>query len=355
VDVFATRQVSAGDVNFLDLRIDVSDTGIGIAPEFQKQIFEAFKQQDEQDSRKYGGTGLGLAITKRLVEMMNGEIKLKSEPGKGSTFSIKIPNVSTGLLKHTLTVQKAGERSKIRFRDLKVMVADDVDTNRELLMGIVKGENITYIEAANGIEAIDLVKQKHPDVILLDLSMPKASGFAVAEFVKNNARYRKIPIIAVSATRIVPEEKERAEYLDAFLAKPISVRELTQKMAEFLPEKVISPENRESEQIVHHEEVNVEHFLNPEKVHDTNMHTQLNELAEELNVVRESSSFNAMKSYAGKVETFSQTYGLEKLHILASEIVHASKNFDIEMMMEHLAKLSEVYKGILTKIEKGNE
>jgi PAS domain S-box-containing protein len=355
IDIFATRQVSAGDINYLDLRIDVADTGIGIAPEFQEQIFDAFKQQDEQDSRKYGGTGLGLAITRRLVELMDGKISLKSKPGKGSTFSIKIPNISTGLLIDPIKKTHISENAKIRFRDISILIADDVETNRELLIGIIKGENLTFIEAGDGIEAMEKIKKNEPDVILLDLSMPKASGFVVAEFVKTTKKYQKIPIIAISATRIVPEEKDRAKYLDVFLPKPIIVKDLVDNLAKYFPDKVLSKTITEPKETNTSDVVDINHFLSPASVDDTQMHALLHELIEELNVVKVSSSFDEIKKYAAKAEKFSQTYGVEKLHVLASEIVTSSNNFDIEMIMEHLAKLAEVYKGIINKIGNGKK
>ncbi len=355
VDIFATKQVSAGDVNYLDLRINVTDTGIGIAPEFQEQIFEAFKQQDEQDSRKYGGTGLGLAISRRWVELMDGEISLKSKPGKGSTFSIKLPNISTGVLIEPIKETQTNEYAKIQFRDLKILIADDVHTNRELLKGIINGENITFIEAADGMETIEKVKQYDPDVLLLDLSMPKASGFAVAEFIKTSKKYHKIPIIAISATRIVPEEQKRAGYLDVFLPKPISVKELLTKLVKYLPEKVLSKTISQPANDSMRDEVDINHFLSPDAVNDIQMHEQIHELVKELKHVKVSSSFDEIKKYASKVEKFSQTHGVEKLHVLASGIVLASKNFDIEMIVEQLTKLEDVYSGIIHKIGKRNE
>ncbi len=127
VSITAENKKIAKKITRIDVIIDVTDTGIGISKDFQKSIFEAFKQQDEQDSRKYGGTGLGLAITQRLVELMEGVIHLKSTPGKGSTFKIIIPRIE--VISKIEFKQFKDEGKNIRFHDTSVLIVDDEKAN----------------------------------------------------------------------------------------------------------------------------------------------------------------------------------------------------------------------------------
>ncbi len=148
----------------ISLQIEVIDTGIGIPAEFQQQIFEAFRQQDDQDTRKYGGTGLGLAITRSLVEMMNGSVDVKSESGSGSIFTVRIPNIEFTESIQSTEKEKKIPATQIYFENAKILVVDDISTNRALMIESIKGNNLTFYEAINGMEAVELVKKEKPDI-----------------------------------------------------------------------------------------------------------------------------------------------------------------------------------------------
>ncbi|MCI0470343.1 MAG: ATP-binding protein, partial [Candidatus Aminicenantes bacterium] len=156
----------------LDVIFSVRDTGSGIPADQLDLIFDAFKQLQRKDSKKIRGTGLGLSITKRLVEMMGGEISVASEFNKGSTFTVKFREVAVAQ-----SVPESGAESKnvtevIDFDRASVLIADDIESNRAVLKGFLSRTAITVIEAENGKEAIDYAHKYKPDLIVMDIRMP---------------------------------------------------------------------------------------------------------------------------------------------------------------------------------------
>ena len=175
------------------VHVTVRDTGIGIAPEHQKSIFEAFKQADSSTTRKYGGTGLGLTISSRLVQMMGGKIWLESTPGEGSTFHF---TARFGLSK-SVSAETLPER-EISLRDLPVLVIDDNTTNRKMLEALLKRWLMLPELAASGREALMALKRTATTgspfpLVLLDAQMPEMDGFSVAERIRENPDSRGPP------------------------------------------------------------------------------------------------------------------------------------------------------------------
>ncbi|MZP29796.1 response regulator [Heliobacterium undosum] len=215
----------------LDLVVTVEDTGIGI-PEGQKQaIFEAFVQQVGQDAR-YGGTGLGLTITRRLVEMMNGQIALTSQLGKGSAFQVTLRDVEVMKVIEASEAQAAVARSDVRFPDRLVLVADDEAANRKLVREFLEPHGIRFIEAASGREVIDLAEKHRPDAIILDMKMPVMDGFAVLQILKVDEELSNIPVIVLTASVLEEEEASvRQSGCAGFLRKPVKKEQMLSEVA----------------------------------------------------------------------------------------------------------------------------
>lgn len=217
----------------IHLIITVEDTGIGIPESQQNIIFESFRQMDGQSSRKYGGTGLGLAITKRLLEMMNGAITIKSKVGEGSTFQLFIRDVAISAKENTDA--GASLSPGILFDKAALLVADDILSNRLLIRELFRNTPITVIEAANGQEAVELSFLHKPAAIIMDIRMPVMDGYEAARIIKGNAETRSIPIVAFTASSIAtPMEKIREYGFDDFLLKPVKVSELFKTMVKHL-------------------------------------------------------------------------------------------------------------------------
>ena len=223
---------------FIDLIIEVTDTGIGISKEMQEEIFNPFVQGQGQDMKKYGGTGLGLAITQRLVQLMNGTIILDSRLKKGSTFKIKIPEVS-----YLRDFEKRSEEiqldpADILFEKATIIVADDVEHNRKYLIDALKKTNITIIEAADGQEAFSLAKKIVPDLIITDIRMPVFDGFELLNKLKSDNTLKHIPVIAYSAS-VMKAQRDRIQEskFTGLLIKPVQVTELYLELMNNLPYK----------------------------------------------------------------------------------------------------------------------
>ena len=226
----------------IDLHFSVSDTGIGIPADQQEKIFAAFEQQEGQNINEYGGTGLGLAITQRLVEMMNGTIDVESEVGAGSSFHIKLRGAEPAP-KDTLVGEDAASLNveTIAFAPAKILIADDVELNRELVIGYLENYGLTLLQAENGQEAIDTCLQNRPDLVLMDIKMPVLDGFTATKRLKANASTREIPVVALTASVMRETEEELTQVCEGFLKKPVSHVELVAELTRFLAHTIAEP------------------------------------------------------------------------------------------------------------------
>jgi signal transduction histidine kinase/ActR/RegA family two-component response regulator len=224
----------------IDLIFSVKDTGIGISAEDRKIIFDAFQQSKGQSTKLYGGTGLGLAITKKLAELMNGELMVDSTVGKGSIFTVKIKEVSISSVEHSIEELKM-ESENIIFKNQKVLVVDDIQSNRLLLNEILSIYGLVVLEAANGKEAINTIKSQNPDIILMDLRMPVMDGYEAIKILKADRMLKNIPVVVLTASAMkISDEDIKKIGSDGYLRKPISRPELLAELKKYLKFKIIS-------------------------------------------------------------------------------------------------------------------
>jgi signal transduction histidine kinase/CheY-like chemotaxis protein len=190
----------------------VSDTGIGMTGEQQGRLFQAFSQAEASTTRRYGGTGLGLAITKHFCEMLGGSIAVKSTHGRGSSFTITLPDRDRAA-RAAPSLPEGAEDAPL------VMIVDDDPNARGLLATTVRREGYRLIEATDGETALALAREWHPDVVTLDVLMPRMDGWAVLTALKSDPELAAIPVIIVTvlADRGIAVSLGAAE----FLTKPI--------------------------------------------------------------------------------------------------------------------------------------
>lgn len=217
------------------LLFEVSDTGIGIGPENVSAIFEQFTQADSSVTRRYGGTGLGLTISRKLVELQQGSISVKSEAGKGSVFSFTIPYSLP--LDNAVSTAGNGTQPALN-RELaagkKVLVVDDDEMNKLLAQHILEGYGMRTEMASNGVEALEKIGAQHYDIILMDLHMPEMGGLEVMERIRE--KNITTPMIAVTGN-VLKGESDRcfAAGMSGYISKPYHEAELMQKITELLP------------------------------------------------------------------------------------------------------------------------
>jgi signal transduction histidine kinase/CheY-like chemotaxis protein len=224
------------------LQFDVVDTGIGILPELQSRLFDAFSQGDASPMRRYGGTGLGLALSKRLVEMLDGAITLTSVPRRGSTFTVTVP---LGELQ-ALAWRDFGksplfaEAPNASLNGCGVLVADDRTEIRYLLRQFLEDAGGEVITAAGGLEAIDDVQKtesanKRIDVVVMDMAMPGLDGFEATRRLRQSGFDR--PIIALTAAATKEDRDKCLEAgCDAYLSKPVDRQALLHLVAQYTGE-----------------------------------------------------------------------------------------------------------------------
>jgi PAS domain S-box-containing protein len=255
---FSVRKlVSKIDSSKVDIIAEVEDTGIGIPADQQESIFDAFQQQSGQSTRKYGGTGLGLSISKRLVEMMGGEISLRSEVGKGSVFSFTMYGISIGAALDDVMVDDDLDAGNIEFGPAKIMIVDDVESNRRIISENFASPNITIVEAEDGHKAVLLASQFMPDVIFMDIRMPVMDGFEAARLIKTKRKTASIKIIALTASvRSEDQNENYKKYFDGYLRKPVSRAELYRELMMFLKYTEIRPKSVMETEIANPEEEN---------------------------------------------------------------------------------------------------
>ncbi len=227
------------------LRFTVSDTGIGIPADKLDIIFENFTQADSSTTRQYGGTGLGLAICKRLVELMNGRIWVRSETGRGSTFFFTAefgvkptssrtvpPSEAVAAYQDAITAP-TGEEGRPALR---ILAAEDCKDNMVLIRCFLKGPIYQVDEAENGKIAFDMFKSRHYDLVLMDVQMPVMDGYAATKAIRQWERENGIapsPILAVTAHALKEDFKKSLDAgCDAHLTKPIQKAKLVSAIAE---------------------------------------------------------------------------------------------------------------------------
>jgi len=220
----------------VDLVITVQDSGKGIAMHDQQRIFDAFAQAKAQKISQYGGTGLGLAISRNMVRLMHGTLAVESEPGQGATFCVTLRQVGIAAIEAvSQQPDRTLEPGTVTFEPATVLIADDIDYNREMLAAYLRPWALTFLFATNGGEALAHAQTHIPDLILLDMKMPDMDGYEASKQLKSAAATKHIPIIAVTASALQQDETTIRQYCDGYLRKPVSQTTLLREMMTFLP------------------------------------------------------------------------------------------------------------------------
>ncbi len=201
----------------------VKDTGIGIPKDKLDIIFNRFRQIQESNTKEYGGAGLGLTISKKIIELLGGEITVSSELNKGSVFSFNIP---LDIIKKEITISNTEVEPEINWSDKTIILAEDEEFNYIVLKDLLEETKINIIRAVNGKQVLDIIeKETKIDLILLDIQMPIMSGYEVCPVIKN--KYNNIPVIAQTAYVMAEDEKRLLELgCNDIITKPIDFDEL---------------------------------------------------------------------------------------------------------------------------------
>ncbi len=224
----------------ISLVIAVDDSGIGIPKEDQATLFEPFHKGSADQARNSGSSGLGLALSQRLVNLMGGTLSLTSTPGRGSTFEIQLPEIAVAANAPQAPTPAIDTRRP--FLSGTVLVVDDVQINCRLIKDLFRTTPLEIIAATNGAEALAILKDSKPDLILMDLKMPIMDGYEATALIKNDPELAAIPVIAMSASVLSFEDKD--SLFDGAISKPFLINALEQEMSRFLKcESSPAPQN----------------------------------------------------------------------------------------------------------------
>jgi PAS domain S-box-containing protein len=333
IKILANKINLSDDPNKIGLSITVEDTGIGIPPDSIDMIFDAFNQVGGQSTREYGGTGLGLTISKRLAKMMNGDITVKSAVGVGSVFEILIRDIKVSNAKAVNVVDYYNEDyNNTIFEESLILIIDDIESNRDLVIEYLSGTNITVIQAENGQQGIEAALKYRPDVILMDIKMPQMDGYEAARLIKKEPSLRGIPIIALTASIMKEEIKQYQQFgFDALIQKPVNRAYLFKKIQLFIGHTMKIVEEK------------AEEALSPEVI--KNIPEILSRINNGLIILwrsaKDSNNINIINEFASKVKEIGEQYSLRILQDYGSNLTAFADNFDVENMNKTLEGFSK--------------
>ncbi|HJW15999.1 MAG TPA: ATP-binding protein [Flavisolibacter sp.] len=339
-------------INETDVRVRmiISDTGIGIAPEKQKYIFERFQQADTEITRRFGGTGLGLAIVKQLVDLQQGHINLKSVLNKGTVFTIeltyKLPDID-----QMYSEALAAEVEPVTLQRIKALIAEDNIMNQQLIAHLLKSWSIDFTIVNNGADAIEELKLNNYSIVLMDIQMPEMDGYTATEKIRRELQ-NDIPIIAMTAHAMTGEKEKCMDLgMNDYVSKPIK---------ETVLYNIIARHAQHVTDIVndHGVQINLE-YLHQLSGNDPDFERQILEqfqmqMPEELNLLKHAIQVKDLDKIRRMAHTMKSTVGYvglsEELTPVLSEIENVEQLADDSILDEHYnfisAKCFEALEGV---------
>ncbi len=299
-----TSSTNDGHTNLI---LEVEDSGIGMDKAQQENMFQAFSQHSDQSNKEYGGTGLGLSIVKSLVELMNGSIALKSQKDVGSTFIVTIKEVEIS----DETVAKLSTRNKeVIFEKATVLIADDIELNRNLIKEYLQKTPLVILEAKDGQEAVDAVKEHEIDLVLMDIRMPNKDGYEATREIKE---FKDLPVMAITASVVSTKEGKENKIFDDFLHKPVKSEVLMDSMCKFLKCEIKDIEYTSNEK---------------QNLKDISI-SEYPKLQELLKRAKSEGDMDLIQEFALEIEKVAKENKSDELKTLSTQISSAVDSFDI--------------------------
>ncbi len=305
----------------VNLILIIEDSGIGIKEENLEYIFDSFEQQQGQN-HKYGGTGLGLAICKKLLSIMNGKISVESKFGEGSKFTIFLEKISVSSVENI--IDKAKNITKeLKFKPSIVLIVDDITDNRKLVHSALKPYGLTIIEAVNGKDALEKLKNIKVDLIFMDIKMPIMDGYEATQIIKNDPQLKKIPIIALTASVMGKDMEKIINYkFDGYLRKPVGIDKLVEEMARFLPHQSLEIKEDNGMQI----------SQNGYKYLESVIETLEKKFLITWEKIKDKGDFEPIENFANELKSLIENKGIYLLEGFAKELKLSCESFDIEQI-----------------------
>ncbi|MFW6099770.1 MAG: PAS domain S-box protein, partial [Bacteroidota bacterium] len=310
------------------LNLIVEDTGVGIPRKQQRLIFNAFHQQEGQDSRRYEGSGLGLSITRKLVEKMDGQIKLDSRIGQGSKFEILLPDIKRGEPREFSRSRETVDHTDVVFLPATILIVDDIQYNIETIKNLIDSENIKFTEAQNAEKALEILKITPPDLILMDLKLPDMSGYEATAIIRSTKKSQAIPVLAFTASAMANDENQAKSLFDDFITKPVTKNELYGKITKYLSYKPgqLKPVEEKSK-ASNRRELNKDDHKKVTEVLEYELMSEWEEIKDNLVIYK-------IEAFLDKLGDLNEKYNIEVINNYYHKLAGFMKNLDIENM-EH--------------------
>ena len=346
------------------LHFSIADSGIGMSEDEQKRLFKAFSQANNSITRQYGGTGLGLTISKKLVEIMQGKISFESKREQGSTFSFTAKFSKSSephSVKHTHH-SKNKHNYQIALKKLaniNILLVEDNLLNQELLATLFTNKQLSHTVVNNGQEALNCLAKESFDVVLMDCQMPIMDGYTATKKIRQQARYKALPIIAVTASAMVGDkEKILAAGMNTYISKPINIQDLVCTMANWIqPEPSLSRSEAEfnrslsylygidSSNALDIADQNSELYV---KLLLLFQHSQ-SDFYEQFNQAKNKNDYQTMYSLTHSIKGSAATIGaikLEQMLLNLEQACYLEEALDEAIVLAIIEELNQVFAGI---------
>ena len=378
---YDTSEPEDGEQNRIELLIQVSDTGIGIRQEDMGKLFGNFERLDLEKNRNIEGTGLGLAITKKLAEAMGGSVEVTSEYGRGSTFSVRLPQKvvdSTPIGEFEMeavaeTDTQGAYSEKFHAPEARILVVDDNNMNLMVVKGLLKKTKVQIVTCSNGRECLERMQKEHFHIILLDHMMPGMDGMEVIKRTQTleNNRCTSTPIIALTANAL---KGMKEMYLEAgftdYLSKPVDGEKLEQMVRKYLPEELVhTPEEEvqacsgtstsnpivetateENDTPLIDQNTAMVYCGNDEELYREILDCYCLEKEENQEKMKKCLEDNNLADYRILIHALKSTslnIGCKSLYNMALELEKACKNNDLDYVKENHAACMELYDRVI--------
>ncbi|MDD2510105.1 MAG: ATP-binding protein [Syntrophomonas sp.] len=312
------------------LLFSITDTGIGIPQSFLERLYDPFTQADSSNSRQYGGTGLGLFICKKLLGLMGGEINVSSMPGSGTTFFFSIPLMEADEVElqsqdeFRPEERESREDSLLDFTPIQVLLVEDNPLNQKIVGQMLHNYGFEVIMASNGLEGLRILQDSQVKIILMDMQMPIMDGYEATQFIRQDSKWREIPIIAMTAHSL-PGDREKclACGCTSYISKPFKGNDLVQLMKGYIKrdfKESTSPQHLIAE-------------LMPEFI------TLLDEMIGDLDIAVKNRNIDNIQAISHDIKGTAGMYGFMKVSQLATAIEQASRIKDMQRIKQICSEL----------------